>query len=317
MIDRRLPPALSGIKDSAVPQPKLRGALEVVMAHRLNIRIAGRLRQMSELLEHQGETGFRAQAYRHAADIVERLGRPADEILASEGREGLVALPAIGRSIASAIAEMITTGRWSALDRLTGELDPEALLMTVPGIGPQLAQRLHTDLHIDSLEELEQAANTGRLDRLAGFGERRLEAIRAALRDRLQVLRGRVRRGNIPSVKLLLQVDAAYRDRASRNELKLIAPRRFNPKGIAWLPVMHTQYRGWYFTAMYSNTARAHQLNKSRDWVIIFTASNLEPDWQCTVVTETHGALKGRRVVRGQETACERHYERETASQPA
>lgn len=286
------------------------------MAHRLNIRIAGRLRQMSELLEHQGETGFRAQAYRRAADVVDQLGRPVDEILASEGREGLIALPTIGRSIASAIAEMIATGRWSALERLTGELDPETLLMTVPGIGPQLAQRLHTDLHIDSLEELEQAAHDGRLDRLAGFGERRLGAIRAALRDRFQLLRGRVRRGKIPSIRLLLQVDAAYRDKASRNELKLIAPRRFNPKGIAWLPVMHTHFRGWYFTVMYSNTARAHQLNKFQDWVIIFVSSDLEPDWQCTIVTEPHGALKGKRVVRGQEDACERYYDRETSSQP-
>ena len=286
------------------------------MAHRLNIRIAGRLRQMSELLEHQGETGFRAQAYRRAADVVDQLGRPVDEILASEGREGLIALPTIGRSIASAIAEMIATGRWSALERLTGELDPETLLMTVPGIGPQLAQRLHTDLHIDSLEELEQAAHDGRLDRLAGFGERRLGAIRAALRDRFQLLRGRVRRGKNPSIRLLLQVDAAYHDRASRNELKLIAPRRFNPKGIAWLPVMHTHYRGWYFTAMYSNTARAHQLNKFQDWVVIFVSSDLEPDWQCTIVTETHGALKGKRVVRGQEDACERYYDRETSSEP-
>lgn len=287
------------------------------MPHRLNIRIAGRLRQMSELLAHQGETGFRGQAYRRAADVVEQLGRPADEILASEGRDGLIALPAVGRGIASAMAEMITTGRWSALDRLTGELDPEALLMTVPGIGPQLARRLHTVLHIDTLEELEQAANDGRLERLEGFGQRRLEVIRVALQDRLQVIRGRTRRGNIPSIKLLLQVDAAYRDKASRNELKLIAPRRFNPKGIAWLPVMHTQYRGWYFTAMYSNTARAHQLNRSRDWVVIFVTSNLEPDWQCTVVTESRGALKGRRVVRGLEAECERYYHHEAARQPA
>ncbi len=61
----------------------------------------------------------------------------------------------------------------------------------------------------------------------------------------------------------------AYRNKARRNELELIAPRRFNPKGLAWLPVMHMHYKGWHFTALCSNTARAHQLNKSRDWVLI------------------------------------------------
>lgn len=287
------------------------------MTHQMNVRIAARLRQMSSLLEHQGETGFRTQAYRRAGDVVERLGRSVDELLSTEGREGLVALPAVGEGIASAIAEMITTGRWSALDRLTGQLDPEELLMTVPGIGPQLAHRLHNDLHIETLEGLEQAAHEGRLDQLSGFGEKRLQAVRAILRERLQILRGHVTRGNTPGVKLLLSIDEIYRERAARNELKLIAPRRFNPDGLAWLPVLHANRRGWYFTAMYSNTARAHQLNKSQDWVVIFATHDREPDWQCTVVTETRGALKGLRVVRGREIECERHYRREGASEPA
>jgi DNA polymerase/3'-5' exonuclease PolX len=77
---------------------------DLVMAHRLNIRIAGRLRQMADLLEHQGEAGFRSRAYRNAAPVVEGLGRPVDEILSEEGREALVALPSIGQGIASAIA---------------------------------------------------------------------------------------------------------------------------------------------------------------------------------------------------------------------
>ncbi len=287
------------------------------MTHRLNVRIAARLREMSNLLEHQGEKGFRSQAYRRAADVIERLGASVDEVLTNEGRAGLVALPAVGQGIASAIAEMITTGRWSALERLTGELDPEELLMTVPGIGSQLAHRLNNDLHIETLEALEQAAHDGRLAGLPGFGEKRLQAIRASLRDRLQAIRGHVIRGDIPSVKLLLQVDASYREKASRNELKLIAPRRFNPRGLAWLPVLHAHQQGWHFTAMFSNTARAHQLKRTGDWVVIFVTREAEPDWQCTVVTETRGALKGRRVVRGFEDQCERHYEIAGANQHA
>jgi hypothetical protein len=282
--------------------------MEPVMPHRLNLRIASRLREMSDLLDQQGETGFRSRAYRRAASVVELLGRSVEEILREEGRDGLVALPAVGEGIASAIVEMLTTGRWTALERLEGEVDPEALLMTVPGIGPQLARRLHEDLHIETLEELEMALADGRLDRAAGFGERRLEAVRAGLHERLQLLRGRVRRGLTPDVGMLLAVDTDYRRRAGLGELKLIAPRRFNPQGLAWLPVLHAHQPPWHFTAMYSNTARAHQLNKSRDWVVIFVTHEHEPDWQCTVVTETHGILKGRRVVRGMEAECERHY---------
>jgi hypothetical protein len=178
----------------------------------------------------------------------------------------------------------------------------------VPGIGAQSAQRLHEELHIENLEGLEEAANDGRLLQLEGFGQRRTAAIRAFLRDRLSTLRSRVRRGRVPAVELLLEVDALYRKKAERGELKLIAPRRFNPAGLAWLPVMHEHRDGWHITALHSNTARAHQLNKSRDWVVLFVSHDRAPEWQCTVVTETHGPLKGRRVVRGREAECEAHY---------
>lgn len=276
--------------------------------HHINVRIAARLREMAELLQHQGEGGFRSDAYRRAAPVVEGLTRPVDEILSQDGIAGLVALPAVGRGIAAAISEMVTTGFWTQLDTLAGQMDPEALLMTLPGVGQATAVRLHRELHVDNLEELEEAANDGRLDQLEGFGERRVAALRAALQERLRSLRGHVKRGRVPPVSVLLDVDTAYRQQAARNELKLIAPRRFNPKGLAWLPVLHTQRGAWHFTALFSNTARAHQLHKTADWVIIHSMHEAAPDWQCTVVTETRGPLKGKRVVRGRETECEGHY---------
>jgi hypothetical protein len=278
------------------------------MPHRLNIRIASRLRDMADLLEQQGEGGFRANAYRRAAPVVENLGQPADQILAEDGRDGLIALPAIGEGIAAAIAEMVTTGHWVALDRLSGALDPEALMMTVPGIGQRTARRLCAELHIETLEELEQAANDGRLAQLDGFGERRTAAVQAFLRERLRTLRGRTFAGRTPPIGMLLKMDELYRQRAARNELKLIAPRRFNPKHLAWLPVMHEHQRGWHVTALYSNSARAHQLQKSRDWVILHVSHDKAPDWQCTIVTETRGPLRGRRVVRGREAECETYH---------
>jgi Helix-hairpin-helix domain len=278
------------------------------MSPRLNIRIAGRLRQMAELLEHQGEAGFRSDAFRRAAPVIEGLQRPVDEILSGDGQAGLIALPAVGRGIAAAIAEMVTTGRWAALDQLAGRLDPEALLMTLPGVGAQTARRLHRQVHIDTLEDLEEAANDGRLNALEGFGHRRVEALRAALQERLRSLRGRVRKGRLPPIGLLIEMDALYRRRANRNELKLIAPRRFNPRGLAWLPVMHEHRSGWHFTALFSNTARAHALNRTRDWVVMEAMRDNAPDWQCTIVTETRGSLKGKRVVRGREAECESYY---------
>jgi hypothetical protein len=278
------------------------------MVHTLNVRIANQLREMARLLEHQGESGFRSEAYRRAAPVVEALDQPVDVILTTGGKDALVELPAIGRGIAAAIAEMTATGRWSALDRLTGELDPETLLTSVPGIGPGSAKRIHEELHIETLEELEEAVNDGRLATLSGFGERRIGALRAALHERLRTVRGHIGRTPLPPVAMLLEIDRLYRRRASRNESKLIAPRRFNPEHLAWLPVMHDHRKGWHFTALFSNTARAHHLHKTRDWVIIFVMQDAAPDWQCTVVTESRGRMKGKRVVRGREAECEGLY---------
>ena len=55
--------------------------------------------------------------------------------------------------------------------------------------------------------------------------------------------------------------------------------------------------------------ARAHELGRTRDWVVIYYYDGEHVEAQCTVVTETRGALAGRRVVRGREEECRAHYE--------
>jgi DNA polymerase (family X) len=67
------------------------------------------------------------------------------------------------------------------------------------------------------------------------------------------------------------------------------------------LPVLHTERDIWHFTALYSNTARAHELGRTDDWVVVYYYDGDHQEGQCTGVTETHGALAGNRVVRGRE----------------
>lgn len=271
-----------------------------------NKRLAANLRQLADLLEQQQADGFRVTAYRSAADVLQDLAVPADKLLAEGGRQALEALPAIGRGIAAAIAEMIVTGRWSQLERLRGKLNPEALFLTVPGIGPRLASRICSELHLENLAALEVAAYDGRLERLAGFGPRRLQMVRSVLAERLGRPRLRSLRPSIaqPDVAVLLGVDAEYRRRAETGELAVIAPRRFNPGGAAWLPVLHTTRGVWQFTALYSNTRQAHEFGRVGDWVVIYYQTDDLPEGQCTVVTERRGDLAGQRVVRGREAEC-------------
>ena len=278
---------------------------------RLNAGIAERLREAADILESQGANRFRINAYRRAADTVAGLPKSVAEIAEKEGIEGLIALPTIGESIASAIAQMIRTGRWPQLERLRGTLDPEALFQTVPGIGPELARRLHDTLHVDTLEALETAAHQGELEKVPGIGQRRAQALRASLNDALNRVRPARRTtatGARPEVATILDVDDEYRRRAETDDLPTIAPKRFNPKGEAWLPILHTQRGDWHFTVLFSNTALAHRLDRVREWVVVYFYDSDHREGQNTVVTETRGPLQGRRVVRGHEDECRRYY---------
>ena len=276
---------------------------------RANEYIADRLREVADLLAQQGANPFRVQAYRRAADTVVDLNRDAGDIVAEEGRTGLIALPNIGSSLAAAIDEMVATGRWAQLERLRGTMAPEKLFQTVPGIGPNLAREIHDQLHVETLEGLEQAAHDGRLETVPGMGIRRAATVRATLAQMLQRVRPRTHQpGEEPPIDTLLEVDREYRTKSARDALPKIAPRRFNPSGEAWLPILHTERGDWHFTAIFSNTARAHEFGHTRDWVVIYFHKDDRPEGQSTVVTETRGELIDRRVVRGREGDCRAYY---------
>lgn len=273
-----------------------------------NEEVAELLERVAALLEAQQADGYRVRAYRRAAATCRTLDRPLDEF---RSWKELEALPAIGKSIASAIWEYLHTGRLGLLDRLEGQVSPEDLFTTLPGIGEELAHRIHRELGAETLEELEVAAHDGRLERVPGMGPRRTAAVRASLESILsRSVRRRARRlgssgrpAERPSVATILEVDREYREKAEKGLLRRIAPRRFNPEGRAWLPVLHTERDGWFFTALYSNTARAHRLGTTRDWVVVFYERDGH-EGQATVVTEQRGPLAAKRVVRGREREC-------------
>jgi hypothetical protein len=277
------------------------------MPQTLNQDVAGRLDEVARVLEQQGASRFRVRAYAHAASVLRALPESVADVYERGGLEGLEEIPGVGRSIAHAIRDIVCHGRLAMLDRLRGESDPLDLLTSVPGIGKATAERIHDELGIETLEELEAAAHDGRLAGLAGLGAKRLAGIRDSLAQRLQ----RVRRsaapaepGPEPPVAELLDVDAEYRRKAEGGELPKIAPRRLNPKHEAWLPVLHATRGKRHYTALYSNTPRAHELGKTGDWVVLYFDGDGAAERRSTVITSQFGPLRGRRIVRGREQEC-------------
>jgi hypothetical protein len=231
------------------------------------------------------------------------MREPLDELFQRRGVEGLKELPHVGESIARAIRELLTHGRLPMLDRLRGEADPMALLASVPGIGRVLAERLHDELGLETLADLEAAAHDGRLETVAGFGAKRLTGIRDSLAHRLGRVRLPVRTVTPPGVSELLDVDREYREKAEAGQLQRIVPRRFNPSGAPWLPILHTRRGSRRYTALFSNTARAHRVKKTRDWVVLYSDNGVGEN-RHTVITAAFGPLRGHRVVAGREEEC-------------
>lgn len=275
-----------------------------------NAAIADALERIAALLEQQQANPYRVQAYRTAAVNIRTEADSLAERDLTEGTEALERVPGIGPRIARHIDNLVHTGRIPLLEQLQGTANPERLLTTVPGIGARSAYEIHTQLGISTLEDLELAAHDGRLQRIPGFGPRRIAGLRHTLgsmlsrRGRWRAFTNTTRR---PSVPLLLEVDADYRTKAAAGRLPQIAPRRFNPNRKAWLPVLHTERQGWSFTVLYSNTARAHRSGRIGDWVVAFYEHDDISD-QATIVTGLSGPLRGRRVVRGREVECMSFY---------
>ena len=283
----------------------------------MNKEVAKKLRQIAALLEKQNANPFRINAYRRAANTVDALNVSVQELIEKQGIIGLTTLHGIGQGIARSIYEYIATGKMTRLESLQGESDPIRLFKQIPGVGTKIAHEIYEQLHINTLEALEVAAHNGRLSKLSSIGKNRMESIQTWLDKVLGTRRSQylaIKPIQEPAISLLLQIDLRYCNAAVQNKLPKIAPKRFNPSGKAWLPILHSSRGDWHFTMMYSNSRRAHDLGRTRDWVIIYyyDKDHLH-EGQNTVVTETHGQLKGKRVVRGRELECQEYYSHKLA----
>mgnify|MGYP001474820553 CR=1 FL=1 len=145
-----------------------------------NADIAESFREMADLLEISGANPFRVRAYRNAAYTIQENPRAMRDMVAAE--ENLDDLPGIGRDLAAAIAQLVREGRFSDLEALQQQLDPNVRqLLRIPGLGPKRVKRLHDELGIKNLGDLQTAIDTDRLQTLPGFSAKLQDQIGQAL----------------------------------------------------------------------------------------------------------------------------------------
>ncbi|HMB40858.1 MAG TPA: DNA polymerase/3'-5' exonuclease PolX [Balneolaceae bacterium] len=141
-----------------------------------NSDISEILREMADLLEIEGADEFRVRSYRQAARSVENLTENlADKV--AEG-EDLTKISDVGESIAGKIEEIVKTGSLKQLEEVKQRVPEElADILNLEGVGPKRAKEIYDELGIDSIEDLETAADNNKIRELEGFGEKTEEKI--------------------------------------------------------------------------------------------------------------------------------------------
>jgi len=133
-----------------------------------NREISDILRRIGDMLDIMGENRFKVIAYRRAADNILNLGQ---DIRAYWQAGTLQEIPGIGQALADKIDELLTTGRLEFYERLQDEVPPGVVsLLEIPDVGPKTAKLLWEELGLQSVAEVEAAAQDGLLQTLPGLG---------------------------------------------------------------------------------------------------------------------------------------------------
>ncbi len=147
----------------------------------LNSQVATILYEISEILTIKGDR-FRSRAYSMASQRITAL---TEDIRNVAERGELEQIPGVGKSIAMTIEEFLDAGESTVLQELRESL-PQGVpeMITLEGVGPKIAMRLHRELGVVGIKSLEEAARQHRIRELKGFGPKKEENILKAIEER-------------------------------------------------------------------------------------------------------------------------------------
>src|SRR3954447_876785 len=144
--------------------------------------IADVLEQIATLLELKDENPFKIRAYANAARALDAWGGNVADL---QDEEALKKMPGIGKAIAEKVKELATTGSLKYLDELRGEFPAAILeLFSIPGLGAKKIKALYEQLNVSSIEQLQQACESGAVATLPGFGATTQEKLCKAIAER-------------------------------------------------------------------------------------------------------------------------------------
>ena len=161
-----------------------------------NQEIARMFYEISGYLEMEG-VPFKPYAYQKAALTLETLEDDIGTIYRKGGLKALKEIPSIGENIAKKIEEILTTGKLGYYEEFKKKIPIDlGEIVRVEGMGPKKAKLLYDKLGVTNLKQLEDAARSGTIAPLAGFGEKTqkniIEAIEFLKRSHGRFLLGEI-----------------------------------------------------------------------------------------------------------------------------
>lgn len=140
-----------------------------------NNEVAAIFTTLADLLEISGESRFKVNAYRTAAESIRQLPNRIQDVRA---RGELDKIPGVGKAVHEKIESLLDTGSFKLFDEIRSRY-PATLtqVLEVPDVGPKRARAMYDQLGIDSLASLREAIETGKIRELKGLGERGAERL--------------------------------------------------------------------------------------------------------------------------------------------
>jgi DNA polymerase (family X) len=136
-----------------------------------NRQIARILRETAQLLEIDGAIIGRYRTYEKAAELIEGLPQPVEQLVATP--EKLLELPGIGQGMVDHLTEIVKTGDYALRQKLLKKFPPTLLeVLTLQSLGPKKVLFLWKQFKCATVADVEKLAREGKLRDLAGFGEK-------------------------------------------------------------------------------------------------------------------------------------------------
>jgi DNA polymerase (family 10) len=123
-------------------------------------QVASLLNEFGRRAMLYGGNPYRAKAYLRAAECVALLTEPLDDLVI---QQRLQEIPGVGDAIAGVITQLCQTGSHPSLERMRADVPASVLeLLTIPGLRPDKVMKVHKELGINTIEELEAAVRKDR-----------------------------------------------------------------------------------------------------------------------------------------------------------